>query len=183
MAGETEPTDVGPEQADKADNLRRKILKAGAASLPAIVSLQSGTAWALSSCASRPEMERPTVTEIRELFSNATNREFVYSVTDIPIGGLGGGSGDDAGALCPTGDDDGGAPAANTLEAIICECTASNDGDPYPETSGADNPEACEIVHLLVTNGSCWASYCNGPIAFEPISITNNTDPSVCNGA
>ena len=37
------------------------------------------------------------------------------------------------------------------------------------------------MIHLIVTNGSCWVSYCNGPIkGARAVTIFNDTTPSVC---
>ena len=50
-----EGEDTASKAQKSANRLRRQIVKAGAVAVPTIISLQSGTAWAISSCASRGE--------------------------------------------------------------------------------------------------------------------------------
>jgi len=190
MSEEQKPSDVGPKGAEATNDLRRKLLKAGAAAVPAIVSLQSGTAWALSSCASR--IDRPSVSDINSYFGsfrsgppNSTqqdHRDFVTSMTGLPEYGGGDGKksskhGDDDDNYCSKDDN------PNDLQTIICDCDAPGVGT-YPDGGYNNDVEPCEVVHLLATNGSCWTSYCNGPInGTMDVVINNDTTPSVCSGS
>ncbi|MFN3233136.1 MAG: hypothetical protein ACE363_13415 [Alphaproteobacteria bacterium] len=176
MTGEPETTDKKTD-ADVASNaLRRKLLKAGGAAVPLMVSLQSGTAWAISSCADN--IARPDASDLGDIFGiiagdstvKQNNRDFVSSVTGLPVGPV---SGDDD---CDDDDSD-----PNDLQTLICECDGLSTVGNYPAAN--DSVEACEVTHLLVTNASCWASYCDGPLSGSgSVAIDNDTTPSVCSG-
>ena len=123
--------------------------------MPFIVSLQSGTAWALSSCASN--ISRPSNGNMTSTFgppgspnsSQQENRDFVESVTGISD--------------------------ADIATALSNFTPGSGN---YPKEGGV---QAAEIMHLLVTNGSCWVSYCGGPVSgTNDVTITDDTTPSSC---
>ena len=176
---EQEPHDVRDEGAATArlaaDVLRRRLIKTGVAAVPVIISLQSGTAWALSSCASERGSDkkalnpRPTSATLTNEFGNFSktpssgqqrNRDLVTSLTGIPEKKSGKNS--------------------NDIESIIKYFAGSGAGSPYPEGPG-DSVETGDMIHLMVTNGSCWTSYCAGPIkGTRDVYIYNDTTPSVC---
>ena len=163
MVDNIEHKQGGRDRIEATDALRRRLLKASAAAVPAIVSLQSGTAWALSSCADN--ITGAGASTIRTDLGD--NRDLIASVTGIDTSG----GGDDTD--CDDASD-------SELDTIICNCDGDNAGGPYP-AGPADTVEDCEVLHLLVTNGSCWSSYCNGPIGVGDVTIDGNQD--VCNGA
>jgi hypothetical protein len=164
---------VPPREA--ADALRRRLLKGGAAVVPVIISLQSGTAWAISSCASArgpgggPLVKRPTQSQLVGAFgdfagspteSQLRNREAVTSLTGLPAERPG--------------------KAPNDIEYVVRNFSGSGGGMGFPEGPG-DSVESGDMIHLMVTNGSCWTSYCNGPIkGTRDVYIYNDTSPSVC---
>lgn len=126
-----------------------------------MISLQSGTAWAISSCASR--LDRPNSGAINSTFgtnnpntSQQQNRDFVESVTDVTQASI-----------------------TSALDAF--GPLAGN----YPDGDMGTEVQRAEIMHLLVTNGSCWASYCAGSINSmdAPVTIENDSSPSFCNKA
>ncbi|MBI1182064.1 MAG: hypothetical protein GC201_16080 [Alphaproteobacteria bacterium] len=157
---------------EAADQLRRRLLKTGAAAVPVIISLQSGTAWALSSCASAKEtgVKRPTRSQLVQEFGdfssdpNSTqlaNRQTVQALTGIKA-------------------KKGGKNNYNDIESIVNNFTGSGGGYPYPEGPG-ESVETGDMIHLMVTNGSCWTSYCTGPIRnTRDVYIYSDTNPSVC---
>ncbi|MGE0668782.1 MAG: hypothetical protein AB7O49_19675 [Sphingomonadales bacterium] len=177
---EQDPHDVREDGAADArlaaDALRRRLLKTGAVAVPVIISLQSGTAWALSSCASerkgngKPLNPRPSestlVSEFGDFKDDPTytqqrNRQTVTSLTGIPEKKTGQGR-------------------KNDIESIVKDFTGSGAGSPYPEGPG-ESVETGDMIHLMVTNGSCWVSYCNGPIkGSRAVTIFSDTTPSVC---
>ena len=66
-----EARDEGAAQARRAaDVLRRRLVKTGIAAVPVIISLQSGTAWAISSCAGTTN--RPTQAQLISKFGSFT---------------------------------------------------------------------------------------------------------------
>ncbi len=158
-----------------ADGLRRRLIKTGMAAVPVIISLQSGTAWALSSCASERGSDRnalnprPTTSTLTSEFGNFSktpsstqqrNRDLVTSLTGIPEKKSG--------------------KNTNDIESIVKDFVGSGAGSPYPEGPG-DSVETGDMIHLMVTNGSCWTSYCAGPIkGTRDVYIYNDTTPSVC---
>ena len=136
--------DTVSEAQESANRLRRQIVKAGAVAVPTIISLQSGTAWAISSCASRGVTE-PTVGTVTTEFGLSSdppsaaqqgNRDLVTAVTGIP-------------------DVD--------IDTIVTSFAGTNSGMNYPE--GPATVEDGDIIHLLVTNGSCWTSFCASSIS------------------
>lgn len=161
--------DEGAAQARHAANvLRRRLIKTGVAAVPVIISLQSGTAWALSSCASTAQ--RPTTGQLHTAFGDFTgnhgvtatqtqNRQLVTSLTGIPEKQPGSG--------------------VNDIESIVKGFSGSSGGLSFPDGPG-DTVETGDMIHLMVTNGSCWTSYCNGPIKSHAVTIFSNTTPSVC---
>ena len=152
-----------------ADVLRRRLIKTGVAAVPVIISLQSGTAWALSSCAGTTN--RPTKAQLINRFGSFTgssqptaaqlqNQQLVTSLTGIPDKVPGSG--------------------ANDIESIVKGFTGTSGGLPYPSGPG-DSVETGDMIHLIVTNGSCWTSYCAGPIKHtHDVTIFSDTTPSVC---
>lgn len=159
-----------------ADVLRRRLIKTGAVAVPVIISLQSGTAWALSSCASargsndKPLNPRPSTSTLNSEFGDFSrnptstqqrNRQTVTSLTGIPERRTGQGR-------------------RNDIQSIVNDFSGSGAGGPYPEGPG-ESVETGDMIHLIVTNGSCWVSYCNGPIkGARAVTIFNDTTPSVC---
>ncbi len=68
----------------------------------------------------------------------------------------------------------------NDIESIVADFTGSGAGSAYPEGPG-DSVETGDMIHLMVTNGSCWTSYCAGPIKGQrAVTIFSDTTPSVC---
>jgi hypothetical protein len=173
---EQHPDDIQDQDAaqsrEAADQLRRRLLKTGAAAVPVIISLQSGTAWALSSCASTPAtgVKRPTRSQLINQFGDFTkspnstqqlNRQTVTSLTGIK-------------------DKKGGKNNYNDIESIVQNFSGSGGGFRYPEGPG-ESVETGDMIHLMVTNGSCWTSYCNGPIrGTRDVYVYSDTSPSVC---
>ncbi|MEN3951491.1 hypothetical protein [Iodidimonas sp. SYSU 1G8] len=159
--------DSGAESREAANQLRRKIIKTGVVAVPVIISLQSGTAWALSSCASK--LKRPSTSQLDSTFGDFSkdptstqrrNRETVTSLTGIPEKKKG--------------------KDRHDIESIVNDFSGSGAGRSYPNGPG-DSVETGDMIHLMVTNGSCWTSYCSGPIKrTRDVSIYNNTSPSVC---
>ena len=160
-----------------ADELRRRLIKGGVVAVPVIISLQSGTAWALSNCASASSSNggalnpRPSqsalVSEFGDFSKSPTytqqrNRQTVTSLTGIPE------------------EKKTGSGKRNDIQSIVNDFAGSGAGMPYPEGPG-ESVETGDMIHLIVTNGSCWASYCNGPIkGSHAVTIFNDTSPSVC---
>lgn len=152
-----------------ADMLRRRLLKTGAAAVPVIISLQSGTAWAISSCAGTTN--RPTKAQLVSKFGSFTgpgsptatqlqNQALVTSLTGLPDKASGSGQ--------------------NDIESIVKGFSGTSGGYPYPSGPG-DSVETGDMIHLIVTNGSCWTSYCAGPIkGSRNVAILSDTTPSVC---
>lgn len=152
-----------------ADVLRRRLIKTGAVAVPVIISLQSGTAWAISSCAGTTN--RPTKAQLISKFGSFTgpggptaaqlqNRQLVTSLTGIPDKVAGSGT--------------------NDIESIVKGFSGTSGGLPYPSGPG-DSVETGDMIHLIVTNGSCWTSYCAGPIkGTSNVTIFSDTTPSVC---
>jgi hypothetical protein len=162
--------DGGAEARLAADLLRRRLLKTGVAAVPVIISLQSGTAWAVSSvCASN--INRPTKAQLEAAFSDfkgsgqatatqLANQQLVTSLTGLPDKAPGSGT--------------------NDIESIVKNFVGSSGGMKYP-TGPGESVETGDMIHLIVTNGSCWTSYCNGPInGTHNVTIFSNTTPSVC---
>lgn len=162
--------DSGAESREAANQLRRKIIKTGVVAVPVIISLQSGTAWALSTCATK--LKRPTQSQLVAAFgeftagdkdvtaTQARNRQFVTGLTGIPEKQPGSGVDD--------------------IESIVKGFSGTASGREYPGGPG-DSVETGDMIHLMVTNGSCWTSYCNGPIKrTRDVYIYNDTSPSVC---
>ncbi len=170
------PDEGAAEARRAADMLRRRLIKTGVAAVPVIISLQSGTAWALSSCASQTGKggkavnPRPSTSTLISEFGDFSkdptstqqrNRQTVTSLTGIP-------------------EKKNGSGRRNDIESIVNDFTGSGAGSPYPEGPG-DSVETGDMIHLMVSNGSCWVSYCAGPIkAQRAVSIFSDTTPSVC---
>ena len=149
----TESQEAATEARESADRLRRQLVKAGAAAVPTIISLQSGTAWAISSCASRGVNE-PTSAQVSAEFglssdppsaSQQGNRNLVTSVTGIPDSGAG------------------------SIDTIVSGATNTNAGNPFPEMGSVEDSD---VIYLLVTNGSCWTSFCAGPVGNGDVTIS-----------
>lgn len=152
-----------------ADVLRRRLVKTGVVAVPVIISLQSGTAWALSTCAGTKT--RPTSAQLISKFGSFTgpgsptaaqiqNQQLVTSLTGIPAKVSGSGT--------------------NDIESIVKGFSGTSGGLPYPSGPG-DSVETGDMIHLIVTNGSCWTSYCAGPIkGTHDVTIFADTTPSVC---
>lgn len=145
-----EVPNASPEES--ADRLRRRLLKAGVAAVPTMISLQSGTAWALSNCATRSmTYDLPTTTEVNDAFGNPSavtpaqqgNRDLVTAVTTI----------NDA-----------------DITSIVTGFTGANANNQYPE-GPLEEVEEADVMYLLVTNGSCWTSYCAGPVQTGNVDI------------
>lgn len=137
--------DAGGPDAPKTDALRRRLLKAGGA-IPVMISLQSGAAWAVSTCAS--QLARPEKTTVTATLSDSDNKAMIDSVTGIGSGQLTG-----------------------VLNSYIGY-------NPFG-TYGDDEIHSAEVLHLLVTNGSCWASYCDT----NSSNIVGAQSGQVCNGS
>lgn len=163
------PDEGAAEARRAADMLRRRLIKTGVAAVPVIISLQSGTAWALSSCASTAK--RPTKSQLEAAFGDFTgnkqvtatqaqNRQLVTNLTGIVDKQPGTG--------------------VNDIESIVKGFSGTGGGLSFPDGPG-DSVETGDMIHLMVTNGSCWVSYCAGPIkAQRSVSIFSDTTPSVC---
>ncbi len=159
--------DSGAESREAANQLRRKLIKTGVVAVPVIISLQSGTAWALSSCASK--LKRPSNSQLENMFGDfddgptstqRRNRETVTSLTGIPEKKKG--------------------KDRNDIQSIVNDFSGSGARQTYPNGPG-DSVETGDMIHLMVTNGSCWTSYCTGPIKrTRDVYIYNDTSPSVC---
>ena len=170
--GAENPTEDSVENAQEAaGRLRRRIIKAGVVAVPTIISLQSGTAWALSSCASRGRI-LPSQADL----INGTGT----GTPSIPGGFIGFGQ---RGGVGVTSDQEdvrtalisrtSGQITDAQIDAIIGSAGAG--GGSYPET-GSVNDE--DVIFLAAANPSCWTSFCAGPIANGAVGYT----PSGGNG-
>ena len=162
---------------ESADRLRRRIIKAGAVAVPTIISLQSGTAWALSSCASRGRL-LPTQEDLGDGTGNASAQPPPPAFE---------GFGDDNGVWGPV-------PAPNTQQRanrdFVISATSGQitDGDiqtfvttpgsttgdgvsNYPESGSVQDGD---VIFLAAANPSCWTSFCNGPVGTGAVSYPPN---------
>lgn len=136
-----------------ADAVRRKLLKTGAMGVPVAVSLQSGTAWAISTCALRAT--RPTETAVDTALGDPQNRATITGVTGIT----------DA-----------------QITTIVSEASALAPGAPFPEVGGTvHSGEVLWLMVNNTTGGSCWTSYCEGSILTGDVNVTGTASNSVCN--
>ncbi len=157
MANDQEPIESGNGNTEATNALRRKLLKGGGAALPVMISLQSGTAWAISSCAS--EISRPSNGNMTSTFGpsnnpNDNNRDLVESITGI---------------------------SRSDIDDAIDDDFSAAGGD-YPE-SAPDDIQQAEVMHLFVTNGSCWVSFCDGPVDIGGVTFSDSITPDACNGS
>lgn len=155
-----QPADASRADAQaSANRLRRHILKAGAAAVPTIISLQSGTAWALSSCASRGET-LPTVGDMNTTFGNPNAATQDQTDARDRVTSLTGGVIDDA-----------------DISSIVTGFSPSGVGN-YPEGMSVNDGD---VIYLAATNSSCWTSFCAGPIAKGAVGYTPGPGGDACN--
>ena len=157
MANDQDPIESGNDNTEATSALRRKLLKGGGAALPVMISLQSGTAWAISSCAS--EISRPSSGDMTSIFGpsgnpNDARRDLVETITGIS--------------------------RSDIDDAIDNDFTPA--GGNYPE-AGPDDIQQAEVMHLFVTNGSCWVSFCDGPVDNGGVTFSDMITPDACEGS
>ena len=121
---------TGDDARSTTDEVRRKLLKAGAIGIPVAVSLQSGTAWAISNCASRLDSGRPTAGEVSSALDTIQNRALIMEVTGIS----------DA-----------------DITTIISETLTV--GGAFPEVGSVQPGEVLWLLVNSTSGGSCWTYF------------------------
>ena len=141
-----------------ADDVRRKLIKAGAIGMPLAISLHSGTAWAISSCADNyvlPSSE----SALDNSLTDSNNLSYIEDVTGIKKSVVKGKKSQDG----------------------IVDNPANNSfpGGPFPTSGTVDSGE---VLWLLVNGGaSCWVSYCDNVVNGSPgMVITGLAAGDVC---
>jgi hypothetical protein len=142
-----------------ADQVRRKLIKAGAIGAPLAISLQSGPAWAVASyCAGHAENDIPSDAIVNSTLEDSDALKLIKTHTGIKKSIVLGKS---------------------KLPGIIDE-TSVPGPFPAPDSGGTVNSE--EVLWLLVNGGvSCWVSYCDTAIVPNgTVSITGYKSDEVC---
>jgi hypothetical protein len=137
-----------------ADDIRRKILKMGAVGLPLVVSLKSGTAWAVSTCAT--QISRPTDEQIDAALSDPTNIATITNTTTINT---------------------------VNIAKIVEDYNEVDAGQPFPDSGVVDSGEVLWLLLNTGSGGSCWASFCNNAIETGDIIVVGKSSNQVCGGS
>ena len=141
-----------PKQAERADSIRRKLIKAGAIGMPVTITLQSGTAWAVSTCATR--LVRPTDDEVDAALSDPANQSTISSSTGLNT---------------------------TAINKIIQENSAIDPGQPFPETGVVSSGEVLWLRVNSAAGGSCWTSFCSFGVN-NGITVSGHKSNQVCSG-
>ena len=136
---------------ESADSIRRKILKAGAIGLPVTVTLQSGLAWAVSTCVTN--MTRPNETQIDAALSDPSNQTIIANATGIKV---------------------------KDIKKIAKEYSAVNPGAAFGEFGGTTSGEVLWLRVTNAGSGSCWTSFCDNAIDTGAFTITGKKSDKVC---
>lgn len=139
-----------PKQAAAADSIRRKLIKAGAIGIPVTITLQSGTAWAASTCATR--LLRPTDAEVDAALSDPANQATISSSTGL---------------------------SSNSIDKIIQENSAIDPGQAFPETGIVSSGEVLWLRVNSAAGGSCWTSFCDFGVG-NGITVAGHKSGQVC---
>jgi len=125
----------------------------GAVSIPLVVSLQSGTAWAISTCATR--ISRPSDEQVDAALTDPTNIASITNTTGIGTNGI-----------------------AKIVEAY----NEMDGGQPFPESGVVDSGEVLWLMMDTSSGGSCWASFCDNALANGDIVVVGHKANQVCGG-
>jgi hypothetical protein len=133
--------------------VRRKLLQAGAIGMPVAISLQSGTARAISTCTTN--ITRPTESQVNAALSDSSNISAITAATGLNSG---------------------------QINAIKNQTNALDPGAPFPESSSVHSSEVLWLMVNTTSGGSCWTSYCANSIDSGDVTVVGAFSSAVCGG-